>query len=72
MTGIMAGRLIAAVLGGRTPAEGTAAACHEWLAGWFSADAANLARFYRGFGISATAAHSPISAAPRRRRRDDG
>ncbi len=50
MTGMMAGHLIAAVLGGGTPAEATAAAYRQWLAEWFSADAANLARFYRRLG----------------------
>jgi flavin-dependent dehydrogenase len=47
ISGMTAGHLIAAVLGGRTPAEATAAAYHEWLAGWFSTDAASLAQFYR-------------------------
>ena len=46
MSGMTAGHLIAAVLDGRTPAEATAVAYHDWLAGWFSADAAKLARFY--------------------------
>jgi len=50
MTGMMAGHLTAAVLGGGTPARAAAAAYHEWLAGWFSADVANLARFYRALG----------------------
>jgi flavin-dependent dehydrogenase len=50
MTGMMAGHLIAATLDGRAPAMAAAAAYHEWLAGWFCADAANLARFYRALG----------------------
>jgi flavin-dependent dehydrogenase len=48
MTGMTAGHLIAAVLDGRAPPEEAGAAYHQWLDGWFSADAANLARFYRG------------------------
>jgi flavin-dependent dehydrogenase len=47
MSGMTAGHLIVAVLDGRTPAEATAAAYHEWLAAWYSIDAANLAKFYR-------------------------
>jgi flavin-dependent dehydrogenase len=47
MSGMAAGHLIAAILDGRTPAEATAAAYHEWLVAWFSTDAANLAKFYR-------------------------
>ena len=53
MSGMMAGRLIAAVLGGKAPGEATAAAYREWLAGWFSADAARLAQFYRSLGAAA-------------------
>ena len=48
MTGMTAGHLIAAVLDRRAPAGEAGAAYHQWLAGWFSTDAANLARFYRG------------------------
>jgi len=51
MSGMMAGHLIAAVLGARTPAEATAAAYHDWLAGWFSVDATRLARFYCELGV---------------------
>jgi flavin-dependent dehydrogenase len=51
MSGMMAGHLIAAVLDGRTPAEATAAAYHDWLAGWFFTDAAKLAQFYRVLGL---------------------
>jgi flavin-dependent dehydrogenase len=53
ISGMTAGHLIAAVLGDRAPAEGAAAAYHDWFAGWFSTDAANLTQFYRqlrGFG----------------------
>ena len=51
MSGMMAGHLIAGVLGGRAPAEATAATYHDWLAGWFSTDATRLARFYRELGM---------------------
>jgi flavin-dependent dehydrogenase len=51
MSGMMAGHLIAAVLGGRAPGEATAAAYHDWLAGWFSTDATRLAGFYRQLGM---------------------
>ena len=68
VSGMTAGHLIAAVLGGRAPAEAAAAAYHEWLAGWFSADAANLAKFYcklRDFGgsIDGGAVGDPLSRA---------
>jgi flavin-dependent dehydrogenase len=47
ISGMTAGHLIAAVLGDRAPAEEAATAYHDWFAGWFSTDAANLTRFYR-------------------------
>jgi flavin-dependent dehydrogenase len=47
ISGMTAGHLIAAVLGARAPAEEAAAAYHNWFAGWFFTDAANLTRFYR-------------------------
>ncbi len=47
MSGMMASHLIAAILDGRAPASAGAVAYHDWLAGWFSADAASLAQFYR-------------------------
>jgi flavin-dependent dehydrogenase len=53
ISGMTAGHLIAAVLGDRAPAEGAAAAYHDWFAGWFSTDAANLTQFYRKLRISA-------------------
>lgn len=55
MSGMAAAHLIAAVLDERTPGEATAVAYHDWLAGWFSADAAKLARFYRTLGAVAFA-----------------
>ena len=55
MSGMAAGHLIAAVLGGKAPAEATAATYHEWLAAWFSADAARLTQFYRSLGAPAFA-----------------
>lgn len=51
MSGMTAGHLIAAVLDGKAPADGTATAYHEWLAGWFAADAGRLAQFYRNLGL---------------------
>jgi flavin-dependent dehydrogenase len=59
ISGIAAGHLISAVLGGQAPAEATAEAYHEWLAGWFSEDAAKLTQFYRRLGASAFAAPTP-------------
>jgi flavin-dependent dehydrogenase len=55
MSGIMAGHLIAAVLGDKMPAEAAAAAYHEWLAGWFAADVAKLTQFYVDLGVAAFA-----------------
>lgn len=52
MSGMMAGHLIAAVLGGAAPAEGAAAAYCDWCAGWFAADAAKLSQFYRELGVA--------------------
>ena len=52
MSGMMAGHLIAAVLRGAAPAEGAAAAYHDWCAGWFAADAAKLLQFYRELGVA--------------------
>ena len=46
-SGIMAAHLAAAVLQRRAPAGEAAAAYQNWLSGWFNADAAQLARFYR-------------------------
>ncbi|GLS17825.1 hypothetical protein GCM10007874_08400 [Labrys miyagiensis] len=46
MTGMAAGHLIAAVLRGKAPPEDAGDAYHQWLAGWFSTDAAHLVRFY--------------------------
>ncbi|HSY85204.1 MAG TPA: tryptophan 7-halogenase [Verrucomicrobiae bacterium] len=59
VSGIAAGHLISAVLGGKAPAEATAEAYHQWLAGWFSEDAAKLTQFYRRLGASAFAAPAP-------------
>jgi flavin-dependent dehydrogenase len=69
MSGMMAGHLIAAVLDRKTPAPATAAAYHDWLAGWFSADAAKLAQFYRALGWrcggSLASVRRPATAASR-------
>ena len=51
MSGIAVGHLIAAVLSGTAPAAGAAAAYHDWLAGWFAHDAAQLSKFYRKLGV---------------------
>ncbi|HEY2112634.1 MAG TPA: hypothetical protein VGH25_12995, partial [Dongiaceae bacterium] len=59
VSGIAAGHLISAVLGGKAPAEATAEAYHQWLAGWFSEDAAKLAQFYRRLGATAFATPAP-------------
>jgi flavin-dependent dehydrogenase len=55
MSGMMAGHLAAAVLDGKAPAEETANAYQDWLAGWFAADVARLTEFYRGLGVTALA-----------------
>lgn len=47
MSGMMAGHLVTAVVQGRAPADGAAAAYQSWLAGWFETDAAKLGEFYR-------------------------
>ncbi len=59
MSGMMAGHLIAAVLDRETPAEPTAVAYHEWLAGWFSTDAAKLAQFYGALRWQSAGAFGP-------------
>ena len=55
ISGLTAGHLIAAVLRERAPPEATATAYHEWLSGWFCADARRLREFYRGLGAAAFA-----------------
>ena len=62
VSGVTAGHLIAAALGGRAPAAQAAAAYHDWIAGWFAADAANLTGFYRrltDFGAPNAARNAP-------------
>ena len=56
MSGMTAGHLVAAVLGGDAPPEAAAAAYHHWLSGWFSTDADRLAGFYRRLGAIAAGA----------------
>lgn len=51
LSGITAAHLIAAVLAGTASAAGAAEAYHDWLAGWFANDAAQLARFYGELGV---------------------
>jgi flavin-dependent dehydrogenase len=53
MSGIMAGHLIAAVLGGKIAADAAAAAYHDWLARWFTEEMGKLAQFYRELGVTA-------------------
>jgi flavin-dependent dehydrogenase len=55
ISGITAGHLIASVLGNKAPPEATRTAYHDWLAGWFSADANKLREFYRGLRAAALA-----------------
>jgi flavin-dependent dehydrogenase len=50
MSAMMAGHLIAAVLGGKAPAEEAAGVYHRWLAGWFETDVERLTGFYRTLG----------------------
>ena len=52
LSGITAGHLIAAALADRAPAGEIATAYHDWIAGWFSADAAHLRTFYRSIGAA--------------------
>jgi flavin-dependent dehydrogenase len=52
LSGITAGHLIAAGLDGKAPGGEIAAAYHEWIAGWFAADAAHLRAFYRSIGAT--------------------
>ena len=59
ISGMTAGHLMAAVLDGKAPPEATAAAYHEWLAGWFSEDAAKLTQFYRRLSAAGFAAPRP-------------
>lgn len=47
MSGMMAGHLIAADQEGKAPSADAAVAYHDWLAGWFATDAAQLAQRYR-------------------------
>jgi hypothetical protein len=53
MSGIMAGHLIAAVIGGRMGADAAGEAYHDWLARWFAEERAKLAQFYRALGMTA-------------------
>ncbi|MFM0335991.1 NAD(P)/FAD-dependent oxidoreductase [Paraburkholderia fungorum] len=51
LSGVTAAHLIAAVLADKASADAAAHAYHDWLADWFSTDAAQLARFYRDLGV---------------------
>jgi flavin-dependent dehydrogenase len=58
LSGITAGHLVEAAVRGKAPTSEIATAYHDWMAGWFHKDAANLRAFYRtlgapGFGASA-------------------
>jgi hypothetical protein len=61
-SGMMAGHLIAAGLGGAAPLGTAGAAYQDWLATWFASDAARLSRFYGDLGVSgfAPGATTPI------------
>jgi hypothetical protein len=59
ISGIAAGHLISAVFGGKAPPEATAEAYHQWLAGWFSEDAAKLMQFCRWLGAAGFAGPRP-------------
>jgi flavin-dependent dehydrogenase len=52
MSGMMAGHLATAVVRGRAPAREAAAVYHDWLAGWFAADAARLGELYRRLDVA--------------------
>lgn len=52
LSGMTAAHLIAASIAGKAPADEIAAACHQWVAGWFAADAARLREFYRNIGAA--------------------
>jgi len=49
MSGMMAGHLVAVAIhqDGKAASADAAAAYHDWLAGWFTTDAAQLTRLYR-------------------------
>lgn len=47
MSGVMAGHLIASILGNRAPAHEAAQAYHSWISEWFETDVKNLTAFYR-------------------------
>ena len=51
MTGIMAGHLGAASLRGHAPPSEVVSAYHDWIAGWFATDAAQLRAFYRKLAV---------------------
>jgi flavin-dependent dehydrogenase len=52
LSGMVAGHLIAAGLTGKAPAHEIARAYHDWIAGCFNTDAANLRAFYRKIGAA--------------------
>ena len=51
LSGITAAHLIAAVLAGTASAPDAAEVYHDWLAGWFANDAAQLSKFYAELGV---------------------
>lgn len=63
MSGMMAAHLADAVLHGKAPSDESAAVYQRWLAEWFEADAAALARFYSELGVSIRA--NPADGAAR-------
>ncbi|MEO6935157.1 MAG: tryptophan 7-halogenase [Collimonas sp.] len=52
MSGMTAAQLIGAVLAGSASPAEAAGLYHDWLAGWFANDAAQLAQFYGQLGIT--------------------
>jgi flavin-dependent dehydrogenase len=56
MSGIAVGTLAAEICAGRLPAQGSASSYQDWLQGWFSHDAAQLAALYRELDASLFAA----------------
>ncbi|HWJ73301.1 MAG TPA: FAD-dependent oxidoreductase [Kaistia sp.] len=52
LSGMTAGHLIAASLGGKAPARETADAYHQWVAAMFAGDADRLRTYYRQIGAN--------------------
>jgi flavin-dependent dehydrogenase len=50
LSGMTAGHLIAAGIAGKAPRDEITTAYHDWVAAWFTTDAARLRAFYRDIG----------------------